>query len=177
MKTEVWQRGPIEGIPALLQPVAHALLQAAEEVEELMQHFPAEMLWNKLYHSASPGFHLLHMSGVIDRLFTYARNEKLNETQMLYLQHETLANKDLDTNHLVAQFSDTVRKAIEQLRSTPEDKLTEFRGLGRKQLPTTVIGLLFHSAEHIMRHMGQLLVTMKTAKEIYDNKKPQNLDY
>lgn len=165
MKTEVWQRGPIEGVPALLQPVAHALLQATEEAEELMQDFPEEILWNKLYHSASPGFHLLHMSGVIDRLFTYARKEQLNDVQLQYLQHESVPHKDLDVAQLVALFSATVSKAIDQLRTTPENRLTEFRGLGRKQVPTTVIGLLFHSAEHIMRHMGQLIVTVKTGKE------------
>jgi hypothetical protein len=28
---EVWQRGPINGVPGLLQPVAHALLQVVED--------------------------------------------------------------------------------------------------------------------------------------------------
>ena len=32
-RPEVWLRGPLPEVPALLQPVAHALLQAREEVE------------------------------------------------------------------------------------------------------------------------------------------------
>ncbi|HEU5147585.1 MAG TPA: DinB family protein, partial [Chryseosolibacter sp.] len=44
---EVWQRGPVEGVPALLQPVAHALLQAVEEVERYTANFPSEFLWER----------------------------------------------------------------------------------------------------------------------------------
>src|SRR5215207_6623794 len=70
---EVWLRGPIAEIPALLQPVAHALLQAREEVETLLIGFPEACLWEKPTGMASPGFHLQHLAGVIDRLFTYGR--------------------------------------------------------------------------------------------------------
>ena len=80
-KPEVWLRGPLDGVPALLQPVAHALLQAREEINELMIGFPEELLWEKLAGMASPGFHLQHLAGVLDRLFTYARNEQLLEQQ------------------------------------------------------------------------------------------------
>lgn len=69
---EVWLRGPIENIPALLQPVAHALLQARQEVNELIKKFPHELLWEKPAGVASAGFHLQHITGVLDRLFTYA---------------------------------------------------------------------------------------------------------
>ena len=78
---EVWLRSPIENIPSLLQPVAHALLQAKEEVNELLEDFPNELLWEKPAGVASTGFHLQHMSGVLDRLFTYAEGKQLNEEQ------------------------------------------------------------------------------------------------
>ena len=55
---EVWLRGPLKDIPALLQPVAHALLQAREELNELMADFPDSLLWEKVAGMASPGFHL-----------------------------------------------------------------------------------------------------------------------
>lgn len=51
-----------------------------------------------------------------------------------------------------------------QLRSTPEASLTEVRGVGRAQLPSTVLGLLFHAAEHTQRHVGQLLVTARVVQ-------------
>jgi hypothetical protein len=84
-KAEVWLRGPLDGIPALLQPVAHALLQAREEVNELMLNFPDALLWEKPAGMASVGFHLQHMAGVLDRLYTYARAEQLNQQQLDYL--------------------------------------------------------------------------------------------
>ena len=67
---EVWLRGPIEGIPLLLQPVAHALLQAREELNTLMVDFPEALLWERPAGLASPGFHLQHLSGVLDRLLS-----------------------------------------------------------------------------------------------------------
>ena len=49
-------RGPVENIPALLQPVAHALLQALDEVMEIVQDFPEALLWHKPAGMASPAF-------------------------------------------------------------------------------------------------------------------------
>ncbi|MFI5157743.1 MAG: DinB family protein [Sphingobacteriales bacterium] len=159
-KREVWLRGPLNGIPALLQPAAHALLQAREEVNELMTDFPEGLLWEKPAGMASPGFHLQHLTGVLDRLFTYAKAETLTLEQLACLSAE---GKEIDVNvsELLANFDRQVDIAIKQLSETDETTLTEVRGIGRAQVPSTVIGLLFHSAEHTMRHVGQLLVTVK----------------
>ena len=78
---EVWLRGAIENIPSLLQPVAHALLQAKEEVNELLEDFPNELLRERPAGAASTGFHLQHLAGVLDRLFTYAQGRQLDEEQ------------------------------------------------------------------------------------------------
>ena len=159
---EVWQRGPVERVPAALQPVAHALLQAAEEAERYMADFPAELLWEKPAGVASTGFHLLHMAGVIDRLFTYARGEVLTGEQLKYLSAEKdIPQEKVLPSDLVKVLRMQIENAIEQLKNTPESSLMEGRALGRKQIPTTVAGLLFHSAEHCMRHIGQLLVTTR----------------
>ena len=167
-KPEVWQRGAVDGIPALLQPVAHALLQAREEVNELMHDFPDQLLWEKPAGMASPGFHLEHMRGVINRLFTYARAEALNEEQLRYLSSEgTPYIDDEITKKIVAAFNKQIDDAIEQLKQTDENSLTAPRGIGRAQIPTTVIGLLFHTAEHVMRHTGQLVVTVRVLKNAY----------
>jgi len=161
-KPEVWQRGPVEGVPSLLQPVAHALLQAREEVEQLMDGFPDRLLWESPANMASPAFHLEHMRGVLDRLFTYARAEALNDEQLNYLRSEGMQYLDDEVcKKMVAAFGRQVDAAIEQLKRTVPDTLTDWRGLGRAQISTTVIGLLFHAAEHVMRHNGQLLVTVK----------------
>ncbi len=159
---EVWQRGPIEGIPALLQPVAHALLQAREELEEMELEISEAILWKRPAGVASAAFHLQHLSGVLDRVFTYARGEMLTEEQLSHLKEEDIPFRpELTVESLVGRFRMQVDKAISQLSSTDEKTLTQFRGIGRKQLPSTVIGLLVHGAEHTMRHLGQLRVTVK----------------
>jgi uncharacterized damage-inducible protein DinB len=159
-KPEVWLRGPLDGIPALLQPVAHALLQAREEINELMQDFPDTLLWERPAGMASPGFHLQHMAGVLERLYTYARGGQLNQQQLDYLAAEG-KNISVTVNQLLEHFNQQVDIAIKQLSETDEATLTEVRGVGRANIPSTVIGLLVHSAEHTMRHTGQLLVTVR----------------
>ncbi|RRB07248.1 DinB family protein [Larkinella rosea] len=160
-KTEVWQRGPIPEVPPLLQPVAHALLQAREEVEGLMSGFPANYLWQKPAGVASVGFHLQHLTGVLDRLFTYAKNESLSNSQREWLASEGKSfHSEKPVQDLVARFHEQVDQAVEQLKTTDEQTLTDFRGIGRAQLPSTVLGLLFHAAEHTQRHVGQLYVTI-----------------
>ena len=160
-KLEVWQRGPLPGISALLQPVAHALLQAREEVAELEALINENLIWERPGGVASPGFHLQHLSGVLDRVFTYARNESLTEDQLIQLHDEDVSpNSLLTITGLVTRFNMQVDKALNQLKQTDERTLTEFRPVGRKLLPSTVIGLLVHGAEHTMRHLGQLRVTI-----------------
>jgi len=167
-KLEVWQRGPVEGIPALLQPVAHALLQAREEIAAIMDDFPEALLWEKPAGMASPGFHLQHVTGVLDRLFTYAQGVQLNEQQLAYLSGEG-KNAGQTITELIANFNNQVDAALKQLAETDENTLTDARGIGRRQIPTTVIGLLFHTAEHTMRHAGQLLVTVNFLKAAHQN--------
>ena len=162
---EVWQRGPIKDIPLLLQPVAHALLQAREELNKLMIDFPDNLLWEKPAAVASPAFHLQHLSGVLDRVFTYARNEKLSSEQLTQLQEEDeIFIENLTVLKLINRFDSQINKAVMQLKNTDEHSLTEARGVGRKLIPSTVIGLLVHGAEHTMRHLGQLIVTIRVIK-------------
>lgn len=85
---EVWQRGPLPEITPLLQPVAHALLQAREEIQLYMKDFPDTLLWIRPAGMASAGFHLQHLSGVLDRVFTYARAEGLQAEQFAWLEGE-----------------------------------------------------------------------------------------
>ena len=162
---EVWLRGPLKDIPALLQPVAHALLQAREELNHLMAGFPDELLWEKVSGMASPGFHLQHLTGVLDRLFTYARGEALTDLQLNYLSAEGKpTTKAYTVLELIENFNRQANVALQQLSVEDITKLTDFRGVGRAQLPSTVIGLYTHSAEHTMRHLGQLIVTVAVLK-------------
>ena len=164
-KLEVWQRGPLKDIPALLQPVAHALLQAEEELDELLTDFDEALLWERPANVASPAFHLQHLSGVLDRVFTYARNESLTEFQLKQLYDEDISpQQNLTVAFLLQRFKNQIQTALLQIKNTKEVSLLQFRGIGRKHLPSTVIGLLVHAAEHTMRHVGQLSVTIKILK-------------
>lgn len=159
---EVWLRGPLLDMPALVQPVAHALLQAREELNELMADFPDDKLWDKVAGMASTGFHLQHLTGVLGRLFSYAQNKQLNAAQLEYLGNEgNPTGKTYTTAELVEAFNTQVDKALSMLRQTDIATLSDFRPVGRGKLPSTVIGLYTHSAEHTMRHLGQLLVTVR----------------
>jgi uncharacterized damage-inducible protein DinB len=159
---EVWQRGPVADIPALLQPVAHALLQAREEIQAMAPEITAAILWQRPANVASPAFHLQHLSGVLDRVFTYARGGALTDGQLQQLRDEDLPYRnDVTAEALMKRFYLQVDQALEQLKATAPETLTLWRGVGRKQLPSTVTGLLVHGAEHTMRHLGQLRVTVK----------------
>ncbi len=167
-KLEVWLRGPLPDIPPLLQPVAHALLQAEEELSEYLSDFPDDLLWQRPAKVASVAFHLQHLAGVLDRIFTYARGESLTEMQMQNLKSEGVENTEITVQQLIEGFNKQVEKAIFQLKNTDEATLAEVRGVGRAKIPSTVIGLLFHAAEHTTRHLGQLLVTSKVVKQTID---------
>ena len=61
-------------------------------------------------------------------------------------------------------LSDQVDAAVAELRQVDVATLGDFRGVGRAQLPSTVIGCLMHGAEHAMRHVGQLSVTVRIVR-------------
>jgi uncharacterized damage-inducible protein DinB len=161
---EVWLRGPVPDVPAFLQPVAHSLLQCREELTAALAGLTPEQIWERRNGAASIGFHARHAAGSLDRLFTYARGEALSSAQLAALAAEK--NPDLSADAasiLAAAFDAAVERALAQLRATSEATLLEPRGVGRAQLPSTVLGLLFHAAEHTQRHIGQLITTRKVS--------------
>jgi len=161
---EVWLRGAIPGVPGLLQPVAHALLQAKEEIQEYTKDLNESLLWKHPAGLASVGFHLQHIPGVQDRLFTYAKGEMLTQKQLDYLKNEGIENSAIVLPDLLQNLDKQTQRSIEQLITTDVNTLTATRSVGRKQIPSTTLGLMVHAAEHTMRHTGQLLVTIKILK-------------
>jgi uncharacterized damage-inducible protein DinB len=160
---EFWLRGPVSGVSPLLQPVAHALLQAREDVSDTLAPLPIDAIWRRLGNAASIGFHAKHLCGALDRLLTYARGETLTPGQLAYLKDESEpGHPAADAVALTALVSDAVERALAQIRATPDSTLAESREVGRRRLPSTVLGLLFHAAEHSTRHAGQIITTAKT---------------
>jgi uncharacterized damage-inducible protein DinB len=157
---EAWLRGPVDGIPPLLMPCAHALVQAQEDVQRVLGTLSTDQLWVKPGGAASVGFHVRHLGGALDRLFTYARGESLSEEQRRAKVDEDSAT-GLDANAVRAELAQAIDRAMRQLRATSEASLLDSRGVGRRRLPSNVIGLLFHAAEHTTRHAGQAITTAR----------------
>ena len=155
---EFWLRGPIAGIDPMLMPAAHALLQAREDLEHLAPTLTDPDLWQRPGGAASAGFHLQHLAGALDRLFTYARGEALNDQQKNEMRAE---GTPAPASELIERSYQIIDRALQQLRSTSASSLFDKREVGRAKLPATVIGLLFHGAEHTTRHVGQLITTVK----------------
>ena len=157
---EAWLRGPVAGLPGLLMPAAHALTHAREDGHAAMDNLTAEQLWARPLGVASVGFHIRHLGGALDRLLTYARGESLSPAQLEFLQSEQAPGDPPPDVHALAQELDVaVDRALDQLRHTSEHALLEPRAVGRRRLPSTVVGLLVHAAEHAARHAGQAITT------------------
>jgi uncharacterized damage-inducible protein DinB len=158
-------RGPIADVSAALQPVAHSLLQSVEEVRATLPTLTLEEIWSRPKEIASVGYHVRHAMGSIDRLFTYARGEQLSDEQFGVLVAEAdPTERPREGAELVEAFEAAVERALVQLRVTREESLREVRGVGRAKLPSTVLGLLFHAAEHTQRHVGQMVTTAKVVR-------------
>lgn len=161
-KPEAWLRGPIAGMPDPVMPAGHAFVQTAEEVTDLATSLTHDELWQRPGGIASAGFHLKHLVGATDRLLTYARGESLTPAQIAALKAEKDPGTPPETAaDLVAAVQQAIASALDQLRRTPVESLADKRTVGRAALPTTVLGLLFHAAEHAQRHAGQLTTTVK----------------
>jgi len=158
---EVWLRGPVDGILPLLQPAAHAILQVGEDVPPIVADLTPDQLWARPGGAAAIGFHLLHLPASLDRLLTYSRGAALTPAQFNSLAAERTAHEDRpELSRLVARFGAAIDAAVAYLRTVPESSLLIPREVGRKRLPSTTLGLIFHAAEHSSRHAGQI-VTLK----------------
>lgn len=162
---EPWLRGNIPGIGPYLQPVAHALVHSLENVTSAVADLSQAQLWLQIKDVASIGFHLRHLAGSTDRLMTYALGRELSEAQRASLANESNLLGQLPTSVILLQnWESVVERALQQLKETPEASLAELRLVGRAQFPSTVLGLLFHAAEHTSRHTGQIVTTSKLVR-------------
>jgi uncharacterized damage-inducible protein DinB len=104
-------------------------------------------------------FHIRHIARSIDRLLTYAEGNSLSVAQLLALRTELDAGATRDA--LFQELGSALDQASERIRAFSSDILGELRFVGKRQLPTTVAGLLVHVADHTLRHVGQGITTSK----------------
>ena len=159
MVPEPWLRGPLKGVHPLLAPTLHAYQQAREDLVHWTAGLSDEQIWARPCGLAPVGFQLRHIAGSVDRLTTYLQGGQLTAAQMDILHHEMDAGPGRE--ELLGQVDAALRESEAVTRALDPATLAEPRAVGRKQLPTTVAGLLVHLAEHTQRHVGQAIVTAK----------------
>jgi uncharacterized damage-inducible protein DinB len=155
--TEAWLTGPVEGVDPLLMPAAHSFLQVRAEIAAQLDGLSVEQLWQEPGASASMGFHALHLAGATDRLLTYARGAQLSSDQLSAAK----AERGMDAAALTAHVVAAMDAALAEVRATPAAAILAPRQVGRQRLPSTVLGLIVHAAEHATRHAGQIATLRK----------------
>jgi uncharacterized damage-inducible protein DinB len=159
---EPWMRGPLAGVHPLLAPVLYSFQMAREDLEKHTAGLPVERIWATPHGLTSVGFHLRHIAGSADRLMTYLQGRELSAAQRDALAAEESPGT-LSRDQLLAALDRAFRNAEAVIRTMDPATLADARTVGRKRLPTTVIGLLTHIAEHTQRHVGQAITAAKLA--------------
>ena len=160
---EPWMRGPISDVEPLVMPVFFSFQQVREDLARHTEGLSTEQVWHRSGSLPSLGFHLRHIAGSVERLTAYLMSESLTEIQLAFLKDESSPGATLDD--LLAAIDQSLTKAEDRMRTIDPATIHEPRYIGRKRLPTTVLGLLVHIAEHTQRHLGQAITTAKLARE------------
>lgn len=162
--TEPWLSGPVEGVDTLIAPIFYTFEQTRQELAQHTADFTTEQLWARPHEQTSAGFHIRHIGGSIDRLATYLRGEALSPEQLAALKQE--GEPGASREELLAAVAHAMAACEAYLRTIDPATLRDARGIGRKQLPTTVNGLIVHIAEHTFRHLGQAITTIKLVRAL-----------
>ena len=157
--TEPWLRGPLEGVPAHLLPVFHSFAQVREDLALHTTGLSIEQVWRRAGPLPALGFQLRHIAGSVDRLVTYLMEQQLSEAQLADLKQEPAPGASLD--ELLATVDAALRHAESRILTIPPSALYDSRFIGKRRLPSNVLGLLVHVAEHTQRHLGQAITTAK----------------
>ena len=158
-KTEPWLRGTLGDIPAIPRAVIHALELAREDITRWCSRLTDARLNARPAGIAPVAYHIRHIVRSIDRLLTYAEGNQLSAAQFAALKTELDPGAERDP--LFAEFNEGINRAIARIRAIDATRLEEPRKVGRKELPTSVGGLLVHVADHTQRHVGQAIATAK----------------
>jgi uncharacterized damage-inducible protein DinB len=153
---EPWLRGPIAGVHPLVAPVLYTFQQAREDLASHTQSLTAGQLWAAPHGFASVGFHIRHIAESTERLSEYLQGRQLTPTQLAALDAESQPGTGT-RDELLILLDASFRYAESVVRALDVATLEEQRYVGRRLLPSTVIGLLTHIAEHTQRHVGQAI--------------------
>ena len=159
---EPWLRGTHADVPAVGRAVLHAFDLALDDLTKWTEGLTDNQIHAQPLGLTSVAFHLRHIAGSTDRLLSYAEGKQLTEEQLATLKAEKLGDETLAM--LLAQVEVAFSDAAERVRVLATADLDTFRGVGRKQLPTSIGGALVHVADHTQRHVGQVVTTAKVLR-------------
>ena len=162
--TEPWLRGTHGEVPAVGRAVLHALDLALDDLTKWTEGLRDEEVEAQPLGLTSVAFHLRHIARSTDRILTYAEGGQISTDQLALLKAEQSGEEPLA--ELLAEVETSFSNAADRIRVLATADLNTFRGVGRKQLPTSIGGALIHVADHTQRHVGQVVTTAKVLKTL-----------
>lgn len=160
--TEPWLRGTYTVVPAAGRAVLHALDLALDDIRSFTAGLTDAEIHAQPFGLTSVAFHIRHLVGSTDRLLTSAEGHPLNHEQLAALKAEAHGEETLAG--LLAMVEAAFLNAAARVRALAAADLETPRGIGRKQLPTSLGGAMIHVADHAQRHTGQIVTTAKLLK-------------
>ncbi len=161
---EPWLRGTHADVPAVGRAVLHAFDLALDDLTKWTEGLTDADVHAHPLGLPPVGFHLRHIARSADRLLSYAEGSQLSPDQLTALRGEQAGEESLAA--LLAEVEVSFSHAADRVRALAAAKFETFRGVGRKQLPTSIGGALIHVADHTQRHVGQVVTTAKVLKAL-----------
>jgi uncharacterized damage-inducible protein DinB len=165
--TEPWLRGTHAEVPAVGRAVLHAFDLALDDLTKWTEGLTDAEVHAQPLGLTSVAFHLRHIARSTDRLLSYAEGNPLSIEQLTALKAEVATATGNETlAELLAEVEASFSNATDRVCVLATANLDTFRGVGRKQLPTSIGGALVHVADHTQRHVGQVVTTAKVLKAL-----------
>jgi uncharacterized damage-inducible protein DinB len=161
---EPWLRGTYPEVPAAGRAVLHALDLALDDLTKWTEGLTDAEVHAQPLGLTSVAFHLRHIARSADSLLGYAEGNQLSAEQLTALKAEQTGDENLAA--LLAEVEASFSNAAERVKVLATANLDILRGVGRKQLPTSIGGALVHVADHTQRHVGQVVTTAKVLKAL-----------
>ncbi|HET6205640.1 MAG TPA: DinB family protein [Terracidiphilus sp.] len=162
--TEPWLRGTHSDVPAAGRAVLHALDLALDDLTRWTEGLTDGEVQAQPLGLTPVAFHLRHIARATDRILTYAEGGQLSTEQLSALKAESAGAETLA--ELLAEVEASFTNAAVRVRILSTADFDTKRGVGRKQLPTSIGGALIHVADHTQRHVGQVVTTAKVLKAL-----------
>ncbi|MGA2559202.1 MAG: DinB family protein [Terracidiphilus sp.] len=159
---EPWLRGTHAEVPAVGRAVLHALDLALDDLTKWTDGLTDAETHARPIDLPSVAFHLRHIARSTDRILSYAEGNQLSIEQLTALKAEQSGEETLAA--LLAEVEVSFSNAADRVRVLATANFDTPRGVGRKQLPTSIGGALIHVADHTQRHVGQVVTTAKVIK-------------